>query len=164
MGCTTFRDPATPVGGLAFAPSERVLESLLTGGKGLFFYGDDSSIEGLHEADVYGLPAVLLRRLRHWAVSHHLRDMNRTIRIHASAPPKPAWGAACNGCGVCCLAEPCPVGMLVSLRRRGACRALRWDPAAARYCCGLMKVPALKAVVKRWIAAGQGCDSDAVVT
>ena len=90
--------------------------------------------------------------------------MTRTIRIHGEASPKPAWGAACNGCGVCCLAEPCPVGMLVSLRRRGACRALRWDPAAARYCCGLMKVPALKAVVKRWIAAGQGCDSDAVVT
>ena len=51
MGCTTFRDPAAPVGGLAFAPSERDLESLLTGGKGLFFYRRDSSIEGFHGAD-----------------------------------------------------------------------------------------------------------------
>jgi hypothetical protein len=89
--------------------------------------------------------------------------MTRTIRIHAAAPAKPAWGAACNGCGVCCLAEPCPVGMLVSLRRRGTCRALRWDVDAASYRCGLMKVPALNIVVKRWIAAGRGCDSDAVV-
>jgi hypothetical protein len=89
--------------------------------------------------------------------------MTRTIRIHAAAPAKPAWGAACNGCGVCCLAEPCPVGMLVSLRRRGACRALRWDAGAASYRCGLMKVPALNAVVQRWIAAGRGCDSDATV-
>jgi uncharacterized cysteine cluster protein YcgN (CxxCxxCC family) len=89
--------------------------------------------------------------------------MTRTIQIHAAAPVKPAWGAACNGCGVCCLAEPCPVGMLVSLRRRGACRALRWDTGAANYRCGLMKVPALNTVVKRWIAAGRGCDSDAVV-
>ena len=86
--------------------------------------------------------------------------MTRTIRIHAAAPAKPAWGTACNGCGVCCLAEPCPVGMLVSLRRRGACRALRWDDAAARYRCALMKIPVLKTVARRWIAAGQGCDSD----
>ena len=55
MGCTTFRDPASPVGGLAFAPFERDLESLLTGGKGLFFYGCDSSIEGFHEADDYAV-------------------------------------------------------------------------------------------------------------
>jgi hypothetical protein len=89
--------------------------------------------------------------------------MTKTIRIHAAAPSKPAWGAACNGCGVCCLAEPCPVGMLVSLRWQGACRALRWDAGAANYRCGLMKVPALNAVVKRWIAAGRGCDSDAAV-
>jgi hypothetical protein len=89
--------------------------------------------------------------------------MTRTIRIQAAAPVKPAWGSACNGCGVCCLAEPCPVGMLVSLRRRGACRALWWEAGAANYRCGLMRVPGLNTVVKRWIAAGRGCDSDAVV-
>ncbi len=89
--------------------------------------------------------------------------MTRTIRIHAAAPAKPVWGAACNGCGVCCLAEPCPIGTLVSLRTRGACRALRWNVGTANYRCGLIEVPALKAVIKRWIAAGRGCDSDAVV-
>ena len=88
------------------------------------------------------------------------------IRIHADAPLKPRLGEACNGCGVCCLAEPCPVGMLVSLRRRGACRALRWDDAGRRYRCGLMgpvaaQTSVWRRVARRLIAAGDGCDSDA---
>ena len=88
------------------------------------------------------------------------------IRIHADAPLKPAFGAACNGCGVCCLAEPCPVGMLVSLRGHGECRALRWDAARSRYRCGLLgTAPGPNGPWRRWvrrvIAAGRGCDSDA---
>ncbi len=86
--------------------------------------------------------------------------MIRSIRIHAAAPPKPAWGSACNGCGVCCLSQPCPVGILVSLKLSGACHALRWDAAATRYRCGLM-ASTLRPLAKRWIAAGKGCDSDA---
>jgi Fe-S-cluster-containing hydrogenase component 2 len=87
----------------------------------------------------------------------------RTIAIHADAPAKPAFGAACNGCGACCLAEPCPIGMLASRRRRGACSALRWDEAVRRYRCGLVaqERPWLAALARRWIAAGRGCDSDA---
>jgi hypothetical protein len=89
--------------------------------------------------------------------------MPAVIHIHALAPPKPAVGAACNGCGVCCLAQPCPLGMLVSRRRTGACAALRWDDDAARYRCGLIDVqrPWRTALARRWIAAGRGCDSDA---
>jgi hypothetical protein len=85
------------------------------------------------------------------------------IRIHAQAPAKPAWGEPCNGCGVCCLSEPCPVGVLVSWRRRGACAALHWDAGAERYRCGLLDParPWRSAIVRRWIAAGRGCDSDA---
>jgi Fe-S-cluster-containing hydrogenase component 2 len=90
------------------------------------------------------------------------------IRIHADAPLKPTLGQSCNGCGVCCLAEPCPVGMVISLRRRGACRALRWDDAGRRYRCGLMAGTARSRspwsrVARRLIAAGVGCDSDAEV-
>jgi hypothetical protein len=88
--------------------------------------------------------------------------MQHTIRIHADAPTKPAWGAACNGCGVCCLSQPCPVGMLVSLRLRGACRALHWDATATRYRCGLI-ASASRPLLERWIAADTGCDSDATV-
>jgi hypothetical protein len=95
--------------------------------------------------------------------------MQQIIHVHADAPLKPALGAACNGCGVCCLAEPCPVGVLVSGRLRGACAALRWDDATARYRCGVMGQPAARRGPAQWlqaaaahlIAAGHGCDSDA---
>jgi hypothetical protein len=99
-----------------------------------------------------------------------------TIAIHPLAPPKPAWGQPCNGCGVCCLSEPCPVGMLISRRRRGACDALVWDAPGARYRCGLLvdaaaQLPAplrpVAPLVQRWarrvIAAGIGCDCDTEV-
>ncbi len=89
------------------------------------------------------------------------------IRIHADAPLKPALGEPCNGCGVCCLAEPCPVGMLVSMRRHGRCRALRWNEAARQYRCGLLGAASSTApwtrLARRLIAAGSGCDSDAEV-
>lgn len=85
----------------------------------------------------------------------------RVILLHPEAPPKPAPGAACNGCGVCCAAEPCPVGLLASLRRRGACQLLRWD--GERYRCGaLLAAGPLAPLLRRWIAAGAGCDSDLV--
>lgn len=94
------------------------------------------------------------------------------LRIHVAAPPKPAVGAACNGCGLCCLAEPCPAGQLLTLQRRGACRLLRWDEAGSRYRCGLFgdaaplrgRLAALahrlrRRLAARWIAAGAGCDA-----
>lgn len=83
----------------------------------------------------------------------------RVININVDAPKKPAVGQACNGCGVCCLAEPCPLGVILSRRFRGACAAVRWD--GARYVCGaLMNKPGgLRGwLVRRWIAAGAGCD------
>lgn len=87
------------------------------------------------------------------------------IHIRADAPLKPLLGEPCNGCGVCCLAEPCPVGMLVSARRSGACRALRWDGVTRRYRCGLLGSHArpglLERFARRLISAGSGCDSDA---
>ncbi|MDL2339097.1 MAG: hypothetical protein QFE16_14755 [Pseudomonadota bacterium] len=99
---------------------------------------------------------------------------HQTIPIHPEAPDKPAWGDACNGCGVCCAAEPCPVGVLVSGRRRGACRALEWRDAERRYFCGMVSAPgrylgvdhpllnsAASKMTRRLISAGSGCDSDA---
>ena len=97
--------------------------------------------------------------------------MHQTIHIHLDAPPQPAWGDACNGCGVCCAAEPCPVGVLVSGRRQGACKALLWNDAESRYRCGVVSEPQ-RFVAPRWIApyaarfalrmiaAGKGCDCD----
>jgi hypothetical protein len=100
--------------------------------------------------------------------------MHRTILIHPSAAPKPAFGQPCNGCGVCCATEPCPIGMLVSRRRRGACAALSWNSGESRYRCGVVSEPerfvknrwlaaGLARVARRMIAAGQGCDCDLTV-
>lgn len=96
----------------------------------------------------------------------------QVIHIHADAPPKPALGVPCNGCGVCCACEPCPVGIVVSRRRRGACKALTWDPDQRHYRCGVMTEPwrftrlrwrwvnaAVSRFAARMIAAGKGCDS-----
>ncbi len=101
----------------------------------------------------------------------------RTILIHADAPAKPPVGGACTGCGICCAAEPCPVGMLVSGRRRGACRALLWRADEQRYRCGMASdpsrvlrwlprglAPLVRRLSLRWIAAAAGCDSDLEAT
>lgn len=86
------------------------------------------------------------------------------IHLHPEAPPKPREGEACNGCGVCCALQPCPLGMVLSLRVRGACRWLRWDTAAARYACGALAGGRLRRWwVARWIAAGRGCDASLAV-
>ena len=97
----------------------------------------------------------------------------RTIYLQPAAPPKPAMGAACNGCGLCCLAEPCPLGIWVSRRRTGACKALQWDEAGQHYRCGMVSDPGavlgwrqpwavrlVARLARRWIAAGIGCDTD----
>jgi hypothetical protein len=93
----------------------------------------------------------------------------RVIFLRPEAPPKPPEGAACNGCGVCCVAAPCPLGMLLSRRRFGRCRALKWDGARAVYRCGVIDQPQrwlrwlparwAQVLARRWIAAGAGCDS-----
>ncbi len=95
------------------------------------------------------------------------------VHLQPQAPAKPDPGAACNGCGVCCAWQPCPLGVLVSGRRHGACDALRWSDAELRYHCAMVadpravlpRLPAvlrapLVALAQRWIAAGAGCDCD----
>jgi hypothetical protein len=102
-----------------------------------------------------------------------MATLDRVIYLHAQAPSKPAPGAPCNGCGVCCAVEPCPLGMLLSRSRKGACKALQWDAAGSRYRCGVVVEPAAylrglpagwaRRLASRWIAAGRGCDSNAEV-
>ena len=102
------------------------------------------------------------------------------IHIHPLAPAKVAVGAPCTGCGVCCVFAPCPLGMVLSGRRNGACDALRWNAALLQYRCGAIVAPqhvlaqalprglrwlapalapVLRRLGSRWIAAGTGCDS-----
>lgn len=106
------------------------------------------------------------------------------IHSHPQAAHKPPPGAPCNGCGVCCLMEPCPLGVLLSGRLQGACLALRWHGELRQYRCGAITVPdevlraglprrlrflspallgLLKRWARRWVAAGVGCDCDVEV-
>lgn len=100
---------------------------------------------------------------------------SRVIHLHVDAPLKPAEGAPCNGCGLCCAAEPCPIGVLVSRRVTGVCRALLWNDSERRYLCGMVSspgrvLPGLPAAVaplvsrlaRRWIASATGCDASLV--
>lgn len=107
-------------------------------------------------------------------------NQGKVIHIRSLAPRKPAYGANCNGCGLCCLAAPCPLGMLLSRRTQGACAALAWDEPLGLYRCGALSQPrqVLHQALPRWlrflavplskglaglgrrcIAAGRGCDS-----
>jgi len=102
------------------------------------------------------------------------------ILIRSDAPAKPAMGSNCNGCGVCCLYQPCPLGMMLSGRRSGSCAAVYWNDALRAYRCGAVDRPLpvlqsslprplqalapvlarpLAAAALRWIAAAKGCDS-----
>lgn len=119
---------------------------------------------------------------RAWALNVLIFAMPTTqvIHIHVQAPAKPAEGAPCNGCGVCCLTQPCPLGIVLSGTRTGACAALRWRDDTSRYICGALAEPdsvvqsrlpkgltwlarplsaVLPRLAHRWIAAGIGCDS-----
>lgn len=104
----------------------------------------------------------------------------RIVWIEPDAPAKPPLGAPCNGCGVCCLLAPCPVGIVLSRGWRGPCAALRWVAAEQRYRCGVLlaagaatrcaRGPLARVfnhwhrwLLARWIAAGRGCDCDAIV-
>lgn len=70
------------------------------------------------------------------------------------------------------MAEPCPLGRVISRRRLGACDALRWDGVLQIYRCGALSdtaavlgprwrwaAPVLRRLARRWIAAGIGCDA-----
>jgi hypothetical protein len=101
------------------------------------------------------------------------------VHVEPMAPPKPALGAACNGCGVCCLLEPCPLGRMLTGTTQGVCGVLRWHEPTARYLCGALVDPEgvarqalptrwvwcapvlrrlLQRLAPRWIAAATGCD------
>ena len=74
---------------------------------------------------------------------------------------KPKYGQTCNGCGLCCKTETCPIARLRYLQIAGPCPALLWDAQLGRYQCGiLVRAGWSKPLIARWIATGIGCDMD----
>jgi hypothetical protein len=98
--------------------------------------------------------------------------MITALPLHRDAPAKPAEGAPCNGCGVCCAMARCPMAWLFLPRGKAPCAALEWHDS--RYACGLVLRPGhyLRWLPRRWqdaagrwfafrICAGTGCDCGA---
>ncbi|MGE5319654.1 MAG: hypothetical protein ACM3KD_05700 [Hyphomicrobiaceae bacterium] len=56
-----------------------------------------------------------------------------------STPSYPGYGSPCNGCGQCCLNQPCAVARQFRLWKNGACRALSFR--AGRYWCDVIVKP-----------------------
>lgn len=90
-----------------------------------------------------------------------------------AAPPKPAKGAACNGCGYCCVQQPCKLAVELLGATSGPCIALEY--ADDRTYCGLVKRPAyylfgetvtevstgaLSVSLAAMLGLGAGCDAD----
>lgn len=92
--------------------------------------------------------------------------------------PKPAIGAPCNGCGLCCLAEVCSAGSFTlglvdayGQRASGPCPALL-PQTDGSFACGLVLRPKdyapgkgashdLRQAAALMIGAGAGCDEAA---
>jgi hypothetical protein len=88
------------------------------------------------------------------------------------APEKPPHGAPCNGCGLCCAAEPCALAgeYLGQAPDEGPCRALEFDDG--RFWCGLVQRPGYYLGLQDWadpqfavlfafaLRLGLGCDAE----
>jgi hypothetical protein len=74
---------------------------------------------------------------------------------------KPAHGAPCNRCGLCCIATLCDIGRTLFRQERGPCPALQWDGEESR--CGILAEPNLPKPLADAAAlllyAGRGCDA-----
>lgn len=103
--------------------------------------------------------------------------------IHSVTLDKPVYGQPCNGCGICCIAKVCELG--VTLGDDQNCKALVRGSEGGFY-CGMVADPyrymdevdlstwksidaldggeagelALKALHAEALGAGKGCDSD----
>ncbi|WP_186214471.1 hypothetical protein [Burkholderia gladioli] len=103
-----------------------------------------------------------------------ISELSAVLPIKAA---KPEFGSACNGCGLCCLAEQCELSVEV-LGKHDRCPALIEE--ANRFSCGLIAAPkvfvpagemrthaeavewgwsALSLLFSRMLGAGRGCDS-----
>jgi uncharacterized cysteine cluster protein YcgN (CxxCxxCC family) len=71
---------------------------------------------------------------------------------------KPAHGARCNRCGLCCFASLCDAAQAIFQRKEGPCPVLLWDKEGSR--CGLVEFSEgdKRDAIKLLINAANGCD------
>ena len=89
--------------------------------------------------------------------------------VREVAPEKPQEGAPCNGCGLCCAAEPCGLAVELLGATAGPCPAMEF--VDGRFWCGLVRNPStyldtlafgdhmLGAIFAQALGVGRGCDS-----
>ena len=65
--------------------------------------------------------------------------MSMSTSISQVCLAKPAYGQACNGCGYCCVAQPCSLAVELLKCTVGPCVALESD--GVRTYCGLVRRP-----------------------
>ena len=75
-------------------------------------------------------------------------------------PAQPAYGTPCNGCGACCCAEICRIGLLAMPEAQPPCPALL--VADGRTWCGVVLAEAasgLPTLIADALGIGRGCCS-----
>lgn len=108
--------------------------------------------------------------------SRHYRVTDLPRAVPAEGPKKPPLRAPCNGCGVCCIAEPCMIAvtLIPGVRMDRPCPALEWEHG--RSWCGMVRRPhyyselarlgpenereVSEAIQVDLGGMGSGCDSD----
>lgn len=77
-------------------------------------------------------------------------------------PKKPAFGAPCNGCGLCCATEVCAIGRMAHGDVQAPCPSLIWH--AGRSWCALVAIEPAAGKgrpIAEALGIGRGCDADA---
>lgn len=88
--------------------------------------------------------------------------MNKLRFLMMLKPEKPAMGQPCNGCGYCCAAEVCAIGIQAFGEVEAPCPAMQFRDG--RFWCAVIETAAAADPVfgahMRWVMAiGRGCDA-----
>ena len=81
----------------------------------------------------------------------------------AKLPPKPRYGMACNGCGLCCATELCRVADIIFPGAQAPCPALKLTPDGTRTYCEIVafeKFAGMEPLTATALGIGKGCSME----
>jgi hypothetical protein len=85
----------------------------------------------------------------------------RLQEVRPDAPPKPAYGQPCNGCGLCCSVEVCKIGQAaLGEDTQAPCELMLFENG--RFWCKLVlaeNMAGMEPIIAQALGAGRGCDS-----